>query len=97
MTGDGNLFLILSLSYLYLISSYILSLSFHRRYPSPILHSIFISTVTIPINSFCLPYIYIFSVPTYKLSVVSTHPTESEYYIPMIYLNIPLLISFIVY
>ena len=40
--------------------------------------STFIPTVTILITPFYFT-LYIFTLPRYELSVVSTHPTESEY------------------
>ena len=80
MTGDGNLsypclILILSLlSYLYLISLSPSTADTHLR----IYISTFIPTVTILITPFRCT-LYIFTLPTYELSVVSTHLTESEY------------------
>jgi hypothetical protein len=73
MTGDGNV--ILSLSYLHLIS--ILSLSFYYRHPPFLTLHIYISMVTILITPFNI--LYIFTYLRTILSVVPTYPTESEY------------------
>ena len=68
MTGDGNLNLIFNLSYLFYLSPSITD--------THLFHSIVIGYHSSYPFWFTL---YIFILPRYKLSVVPTHLTESEY------------------